>query len=330
MTVVITGASGHLGANLVRALVAQGQTVRALVHKDRRALEGVDCACVDADVCDLESLRRAFVGADVVYHLAGHISILMSDWPTAEAINVQGTHNVVQACLDCGVRRLVHFSSVQAMVQEPLDEVMNETRPLVESPSAPPYDRSKAAGEREVLDGIARGLDAVILCPTCVIGPNDYRPSLFGAALLAIVRGEMPALVRGGFDWVDARDVADCAMRAATMATSGSKYIVSGHWLTVQELARTAGSIRGVHVPWFVCPLGLVRLAAPVAVAWARLRGQRATFTSVMVRALQGCRVMSHVRATRELGYAPRPFRTTLEDTLGWFAEQGLLESGEH
>ena len=325
-SVAVTGAAGHVGGNLVRTLVAQGRQVRALVHADRRALEGVNCGCVDGDVRDLESLRRAFAGVDVVYHLAAHISILMTDWPHVQAVNVQGTRNVVQACLDCGVKRLVHLSSIQAMVQEPLDEPLDETRPLVASESAPPYDRSKAASEREVRAGLERGLDAIIINPTCIIGPHDYRPSLFGQALLTIVRGEMPALVHGGFDWVDARDVVDCALRAEDVGQSGSKYVVSGEWVSVRDLAHMAGAIRAVRVPWFVCPLGVVRAAAPFAVAWARLRGQRATFTSVMVRALQGCRVVSHAKATRELGYAPRPFRVTLEDTLAWFAAQGLLE----
>ena len=324
--VVVTGASGHIGANLVRALVAQGRPVRALVHADRRALAGVDCSQVEGDVRDVASLRRACAGAEVAYHLAAHISLLMTDWPYVEQINVQGTRNVVDACLSSGVRRLVHFSSIQAFQQAPLDETLDETRPLVESLDAPPYDRSKAASERVVREGIARGLDAVILNPTCVIGPHDFRPSLFGEALVSIVRGRMPALVKGGFDWVDARDVAECALRAERLAPSGAQYIVAGHWASIRDLADVAGRMRAVQVPWFVCPLGLVRAAAPFAVAWARLRGERPTFTSVMVHALQGNRLVSDARARRDLGYQPRAFESTLADTLRWFAAQGLLD----
>jgi dihydroflavonol-4-reductase len=114
---------------------------------------------------------------------------------------------------------------------------------------------------------------------------------------------------------------------AEELAPANSKYVVSGEWVSVRDLARMAGEIEHVRVPWFVCPLGLMRAAAPFAVAWARLSGRRATFTSVTVRALQGSQAVSHARASRELGYAPRPFRATLEDTLGWFAAQGLLKS---
>ncbi|NLG26545.1 MAG: NAD-dependent epimerase/dehydratase family protein [Chloroflexi bacterium] len=325
-TVAVTGASGHIGANVIRELVARGRAVRALVHEDRLAIDGVDCEVVAADLRDTDSLRRAFDGAETVYHLAGHISILMTDWERTEAINVGGTRNVVQACLDAGVRRLVHFSSIQSMQQQPLDEVLDESRPLVTSAKAPPYDRSKAAGELEVLRGLERGLDAVILNPTCVVGPHDYRPSLFGQALISIVRGELPALVRGGFDWVDARDVALCAVRAEELAPAGAKYIVGGHWKTVRDLGHIAGRLRSVSVPWFVCPLGIVQAAAPLAVAWARLRGQRATFTSVMARSLQGNRHISSDKARRELGYEPRALEATLEDTLSWFAARGLIE----
>ena len=157
MTVVVTGATGHVGANLVRALVAKGRPARSLVHVNRQAIAGLDIETVQGDVCDLESLCRAFNGADVVYHLAASISLSMDDWPRLEAVNVIGTRNVVEACRRCGVRRLVHFSSIHAMVQEPMSTPVDESRPLVESRRCPPYDRSKAAAEREVQRGIGTG-----------------------------------------------------------------------------------------------------------------------------------------------------------------------------
>ena len=102
-TVAVTGASGHIGANVIRELVARGRAVRALVHEDRRAIDGVDCEVVAADLRDTDSLRRAFDGAETVYHLAGHISILMTDWERTEAINVGGTRNVLAASAGCTI-----------------------------------------------------------------------------------------------------------------------------------------------------------------------------------------------------------------------------------
>jgi dihydroflavonol-4-reductase len=195
MIVAVTGANGHIGANLVRALLKAKRPVRALVHNGHQALEGLDIESVSGDVSDVNSLCRAFAGVDTVFHLAAFISLSMNDWPRVEAVNVNGTRNVVEACLKNGVRRLVHFSSIEAMIQEPLNKPVDEQRPLVDSPNYPPYDRSKAASEREVRQGIEQGLDAVILNPTAVIGPHDFRMSHLGETLLAMARGKLPALV---------------------------------------------------------------------------------------------------------------------------------------
>jgi dihydroflavonol-4-reductase len=324
MTVLVTGASGHLGANLVRALLAQGRAVRALIHHDRRGIEGLQVETVRGDVCDLDSLQRACAGVEVAYHAAARIA-LWGDAPIG-SVNVDGTRNVVEACLRAGVRRLIHFSSIHAFRQGPLDRPLDEDRPYVDPVRAAPYDRSKAAAEREVRAGIARGLDAVILNPTAMIGPHDYYPSHMGQALLSFCRGTMPALIAGGFDWVDVRDVAQGALRAEEHAANGARYHLSGRWASVCELAEIAAGWSGVRAPWFVCPTWLARAVAPLAVGWARLRGERPLFTPFSVRSLQGNRQVRHARATRDLGYAPRPLEETVVDTLRWFVEAGYLD----
>jgi len=325
MMSVVTGASGHVGGNLVRALLAEGREVRVLIHHDRRAIEGLDVEVVEGDVCDPASLRRAFAGADIVYHLAVHTSILTTDWPLCEAVNVLGTRNVVEACLACGARRLVHFSSIHALRQEPLDVPVDESRPLVEDSSYPPYDRSKAAAEKEVQKGIERGLDAIIISPTGVIGPYDFRPSHFGEVLLALAGGKMPALIESGFDWVDVRDVVQGALRAEKLAARGARYLLSGHWASMRDLAAMIAEISGVPAPRFASPMWAARLAAPLLTALAQLTRQRPLCTSASLKALCGNPCISHERATRELNYQPRPLRETLADTLRWFADNSYL-----
>ena len=326
-TVAVTGATGHLGANLIRTLLAQGRPVRALLHVNRQAIEGLKVEIANGDVCNPASLRQAFDGADVVYHLAARISLSMGDWPVVEAVNVVGTRNVVEACLDCGVRRLVHFSSIHAFNQEPLNIPLDEARQFVESRRCPPYDRSKAAGEKEVRRGIERGLDAIIINPTAVIGPYDFEPSYFGEALLAIACRKLPALVSGGFDWVDARDVVTGAMRAEECAPTGAKYLLSGHWVSIAEVAALVEEITGVPAPRLVCPLWLAHVGTPFTAAFARMVGTRPLYTTVSLKALKSNRCISHERATRDLAYNPRPFRETLADTLHWFQENGYLGS---
>ncbi|HEX9330929.1 MAG TPA: SDR family NAD(P)-dependent oxidoreductase, partial [Anaerolineales bacterium] len=151
--IAVTGASGLLGGNLVRELLARGQRVRALIHQDQRALSGLDLEIVSADLNDPASLESALAGVDVVYHLAGIISLSMDSWDEVYGVNVLGTRNVVDACLRSGVKRLVHVSSTHSRQPEPFDQVLDEDRPLVTDPTLPPYDRSKALGEIEIQKG---------------------------------------------------------------------------------------------------------------------------------------------------------------------------------
>jgi dihydroflavonol-4-reductase len=323
--IVVTGAAGHVGANLVPALLAQGRPVRVLVHADRRAFQGLDVEVIQGDIRDPESLVKAFENAEVVYHLAARISISQYDWPLLEAVNVAGTRNVVEACRKCGVRRLVHFSTIHSIAQPTADGPVDESDSLVESRSYPAYDRSKAAAEGEVRRGIEKGLDAVIISPTGIIGPKDYKPSHFGDALLRLANGRLPSLVGGGFDWVDVRDVVRGAMRAEEIAPAGAKYILSGHWVSLREVAGMVARITGVPAPGFVCPMWLARVGAPFITAFDRLAGRRPLYTSVSLQALRDNRKITHQKATGELDYQPRPFEETLIDTLRWFEENGQL-----
>ncbi len=325
MTVVVTGAAGHAGNNLVQALLAQGRCVRALVHRDRRALEGLDVEIIEGDVRDFASLRRAFDSAKVVYHTAAYISLSKDEWPRLEAINVHGTRNVVDACVDRGVQRLIHSSSIHALAQEPLNVPLDESRPLVDSPRCPPYDRSKAAGEMEVRRAIEDGLDAVIIYPTGMLGPNDFRPSYFGQVLLALCLKRLPALVSGGFNWVDVRDVVAGAMAAENRAPIGSRYLLPGHWASLRELAAMVTEINWTRPPRLVLPKWVARLGVPFWSRFTRLDGEHPLYTGVSLRALRSNRMISCKRAARDLGYHPRPLQETLADTLRWFAKTGLL-----
>lgn len=325
---VVTGASGHVGANLLRALVHHGHSVHALVHVDTTALADLNVETLHGDVCDLSSLRCAFEGAEVVYHLAGHISISRDSSPMLDQVNVEGTRNVVRACLDCGVRRLIHFSSIHALAATPSGATTDESTTLVgEQTEQRCYDQSKARGERIVAEAVGQGLDAVVLAPTAVVGPHDYRPSYFGRVLLALARNRMPLLVSGGFNWVDVRDVVQATLRAEEIAPSGSKYLLSGHWLSLMDVARIAGSATGSPVPRAAVPLPLARACAPLAEAFCHLTGRTPLFTRYSIEALCQHRVVSHEKATTELAYQPRSFEETLADTYRWFRQNGYLPS---
>lgn len=334
MTVVVTGASGHVGGNLTRALLAEGRAVRALVHDGARSLDGLAIEKVAGDVLDPASLDRAFAGAEVVFHLAARISITGDPDGRVRAINEGGARNVAQAARRAGVRRLVHMSSIHALSPSPRDRAVDEERPLYETDDALAYERSKAAGERAVLAAVEEGLDAVIVNPTAVIGPYDFAPSATGAALLDIYRGRMVALVDGGFDWVDARDVAAGAIAAEKSGRRGERYLLSGKWATVRELAASLaragvpapyGRVGPARAPRLTSPMWLARAAAPFAELLSRATGRRALFTGEALKALSNWRHVSHEKAARELGYRPRPLDETLAATVAWFAEAGMV-----
>jgi len=326
MITAVTGASGHLGVNLVRALIAQGREVRIVTHNSALGLEDLKVEQRRGDIGDPDSLNRAFEGTHVVYHLAAYISLLMSDHDRCTALNVEGTRNVIEACRRNNVRRLVHFSTIHSLCGEPLDIPVDENRPLVESRRCAPYDLSKASGERLVRQAAAEGVNAVIINPTGIIGPYDYRPSHFGQALIMMAEGRIPVLLEGGFDWVDARDVAEGAIKAEQSAPPGASYLLSGAWLSVKEVAAAVAKIAGRRPPSLICPAPLARACAPIVTAVSQWTGTRPIFTSVSLKALAGNRNISHARATRELGYEPRPIGQTLADTIGWFKDNGFIK----
>ena len=230
MITAVTGASGHIGGNLVRELLAQKRKVRCLVRQDRRALEGLPVETVEGEIFDQEAMARLLEGAGTLFHLAGRISIVGAEGGLVERTNVLGVRGVVQACLAAGVRRLVHVSSIHAFQSEPSDQVIDETRALSLSPDHMVYDRSKARGQLEVLEGVKKGLDAVIVNPGAVVGPNDFKPSRMGEVFLDIYHRRLPALLDGGYNWVDARDVAAGALAAERQGRTGECYLLTGHW----------------------------------------------------------------------------------------------------
>ncbi len=322
--IVITGIAGFVGGNLARALLAQGQPVKGLIHKDDRSVTGLEIQRVPGNLHDLESLKQAFRGAEVVYHLAASIT-LDGVWSRLEAINVAGTRNVVEACLAAGVGRLVHCSSIHAFEQAPLDQPLDETRPLAIGRHHPVYDRSKAAGELEVRKGLERGLDAVILNPTAILGPYDFKPSYLGKAILSMARGELPALVRGGFDWVDVRDVVYGLIQAAQRAPTGNKYLLSGHWRSVVDLSKCVAQYTHTPPPRLTVPLWLAYLGLPFIHALSHINHKEQLYTRFSLQTLKSNRLISHARATQDLDYQPRPFEQSIADTVSWFAHNGYL-----
>lgn len=316
---MVTGASGHVGAALVRALLEQGNEVRAIVNSDRRAVEGLPVEVRALDITDREKVLDALRGADVVYHAAARLTLESVSDPVAEAINVAGTANIIDACRRHGVRRLVHFSTAHALGRT--------TSQLLEDGAGLPYERSKAAAERSVLAAAASDLDAVIVSPCAVLGPHDYKPSHIGRVLLMLARRRLPAVVTGGQSWVDVRDIARGAIAAARNGKRGDRYVLGGHWLTMSQFMKAASHAAGVSAPLFTVPPRVAIAFLPLAQLSSRWLKMEPLFTRASLEALESGPRASDALAETVLGHAPRPLAETLHDTFAWFAERGLYKA---
>jgi dihydroflavonol-4-reductase len=328
LTAVVTGASGHLGANVVRALLARGEQVRALVHRSSAALAEIEdrLELVEGSVCEPATLGPAFEGASCVYHLAGVISIDGDADGRVHRVNVEGTRNVARACLERGVGRLVQASSVHAFDMDPRDEILDEGRTQVaDSRHHSPYDRSKALGERAIREAVEAGLDAVIVNPTGIMGPVDFGPSRLGQLLCDLANGSLPALLDGGFDFVDVRDVAAGVLAAAERGRCGENYILGSAWYSLRELAALVSSWSGRRPPALVSPVWAARLGVPFARLASRLSRSEPLFTRESLEVLVSNRSISSAKARAELGHDPRPLSETVADALAWLEQQGRV-----
>lgn len=313
--VAVTGASGHIGGNLVRALLNQGRRVRVLEHLHHGGYDGLDVEIIKGDVCDINSLNKLFSGVNIAYHLAAKIYLGKKRNIETENVNIAGTKNVATACLNNKVRRLIHFSSVHALSPFPLNETVNEERSFISDPQAACYDLTKAAGEQEIQKAVKLGLNAVILNPCGVIGPNDFGPSAMGKLLLDMNQKRFFIICQGGFNWVDVRDVVDAAIASETKGRRGERYLLSGEWVAISEMANIISQKRS-----FCCTLPF--RAAHIMAHFSEIYGDwtktHPRFTTAAVTTLQHYRFINNEKAKKELGYSPRPIKETLFDTLNW------------
>jgi dihydroflavonol-4-reductase len=321
MNVAVTGASGHVGANLVRALVARGDRVRVLVRDDDRAVRGLPVTVVRGDVRDAGSIGQLIDGSELVFNLAAKISLDPREASQLEAPNVEGPRTVVRACLESGAR-LVHFSSIHALSTH--DGPIDESRPLADTHRFA-YDRSKARAEREVLAGVAQGLHAVIVNPTAIVGPFDFKPSHAGRLLMQFARGRVPVVIDGGFNWVDVRDVVSGAIAASERGRPGERYLLTGTWTSLLGLATVAAGVAGARPPRLALPAGMARFGLPFSALFARVTGRPAVFTGESLGAVVNHRDIRRDKAERELGYRARPLEESVRDTYQWFRESGAL-----
>lgn len=330
MRALVTGGSGHVGANLVRMLLADDHRVRCLVRSDIEALEGLEVELVKGDITEPETLTGAMQEIDVVFHCAAFVAVEDADVDLMERINIEGTRNMCRAALAANITRFVHISSVHAFQMRPTKEELTEDRPLQHDAKAAPYDRTKAAAQIEVLMAVEQGLNAVILHPTGVLGPWDFKPSRMGQVLNDMARGKIPVVLNTGFNWVDVADVCRCALNAVESGKIGEAYLIPGRWASMRMLHRAVHAAGGHRPPLLTIPFIAAYLALPFAAIGSRITGRRPKFSRGSLHALAvQCRNIPGSKAKDQLGHDPRPLEETIAKTIKWQMEHDMLEDGE-
>jgi dihydroflavonol-4-reductase len=325
--IVITGATGHLGNVLVRKLLHQNKKVRVVIlpGEDTASLEGLEVDKVEGDVRDPDSLRRAFQGADLVFHCAGVISILPGQNQQLYQVNVLGTRNVVNMCLETRVKRLVYTSSIHALSEPASGIVFDESSGFNPENVLGEYSKSKTLGTLEVIKGIEKGLDAVILCPSGIIGPYDYRVSEMGKLIVDFVKGKVKVYIGGAYDFVDVRDVVKGHILAGEKGRKGECYILSGQQISVLQLLKFLEKITGAKAPSLKVPHQVARVTGFFNVLYCNLMKIKPLFTPFSIDVLASNSLVSCQKAQDELGYSSRSIYESIRDTVQWFKQKGMI-----
>lgn len=324
--IALTGGTGHIGNVLLRELLARGENVRVLVlpNEDLTPFKGLQVETCNGDVRDIESLIRTFTGVKIVYHLASIISILPGKDTLLHSINVEGTKNVVEACLKTGIKRMVYTSSIHAIKEPPYGTTIDESHPYDPESVLGSYAKSKALATLEVFKGIERGLNAVIVCPTGVIGPYDFKTSEMGQLFRDYMDKKLKMYIDGAYDFVDVRDVARGLILAGEKGQCGESYILSGHRITIRDLLSNLQKLTGIKAPSYKAPIWLARLLGMLATPYYYLIKTRPLFTAYSVDVLKSNSFVSSEKASRKLGYSARPIIESIADTIAWIKARKL------
>ena len=329
---LVTGAAGHLGLTVTQALLARGDTVRALVLPDDRAAGHLPEAVrqYPGDVRDAASLDAAFdTDADTVLtviHCAGIVTIASKYDQVVYDVNVTGTRNVVEQCLRHHVRRLVYVSSVHALPPLPKGQVMQEIDRFDPELVVGLYAKTKAEATDCVLRAVReKGLDACVVHPSGISGPNDYGNNHLTQLVRDWYDGRLTAGIRGGYDFVDVRDVAQGILSCCTLGRAGECYLLTNRYVSVPDIFGMLCELTGHRSTRVFLPLWFIKLVAPLAELYYRCLRQKPLFTAYSIYTLESNSLFSHEKAARELQFTPRPFRDTLLDTLRWCETMGML-----
>jgi dihydroflavonol-4-reductase len=327
MKVALTGAAGHLGAALLQEFDTRHVPVKALIRdNDTRSCADLSAEIIKGDMLSPGVLPKLMQDCDIVIHSAAMISVNGDPKGLVHKTNVVGTKMAIETAKQAGIKRFIQISSIHAFQQKPSLELLDEQRTPVTG-NAFAYDRSKQAGKEIALAANSSQMEVIVIHPSSIIGPHDFKPSLMGAVLIDLYKGKLPFIFNGGFDFCDCRDVANAIVNATHMGKPGEAYLLGGKWHSLKELA----SFLSVASSKRIKPVALSRITAklglPVVKLIAAIKNKEPLYTIEAIDALfTGNRYISSEKAKNELNYSTRPFEQTVYDTFHWFKNNGYLD----
>lgn len=326
MKCVVTGATGHIGNVLVRYLIDRGYEVKSLVlnENEKDILKDLNTEIVYGDVRKLETLVDAFTGADIVFHLAGIIEIGSGNKKKVREVNVEGSKNVVAACKMSHVKKLVYTSSVHAIPEKEgiITETTNFSKDLVKGT----YAKSKAEATDYILKSNSDELQVIIVHPSGVIGPYEYIKSNMGQLIIDCATGRMKAYIKGGYNFVDVRDVANGIILACEKGRPGECYILAGHSISIKELMAIIEKQTGKKAAKLVIARWFAYITGALSEIFYKIVKEKPLFTSYAVYTTGTNCNFSIEKAKKELGYSIRGIEETIADTIKWYKEKGEIK----
>lgn len=327
MQILVTGATGLVGNNVVRQLVDRGDSVRVLqrANSPQKPFEGLPVDIAPGDVRDADSIVQAMIGMEAVVHAAGYVHVGWSNLDQHRAINVEGTRHVAAAARAAGAR-MIHVSSVDALGLRSREHPADEQTPPDLSCRVP-YAMTKREAEAEVLAEVERGLDAVIVNPVFMLGPWDWKPSS-GRMLLAVAQQRPMFSPRGGNDFCDVRDVAAGIITAIARGRRGERYILGGEPMSYFEAWTMFAQIVGVRGPVRAVRPVVLHTLGRIGDLVGKVRGRELDINSAATLMATWPHHYTYAKAQAELGYAPRPARQAAADAWQWFVDYGYAKLG--
>ena len=333
---LLTGAAGYLGSNISRSLIARNKTVRALVLKGDSAITQIPAGVeiISGDITDSGSVEEFFSSPDgspddaeiIVIHCASMVTVSPELSVKLMSVNVTGTRNILDACIKHKVKKLVYISSTGAIPELPHGEIIREVDSFNPYQIVGGYGKTKAMATQLVLDAVKEhGLDASVIYPSGISGPNDYGNGYFTNFIIDYVSGKMPAGIAGSFNAVDVRDLAEGVIACTEKGRKGEGYIMSNSAVSMRELFGLISKYTGAPVVKFILPASAAKVFAAISSFFSVFTKKQGLLTNFAIYNLTRNNIFSSEKAKRELGFRVRPFEETIRDMAAWLYNDGRI-----